>query len=349
MGLTIDVYCNDGSPMGLTPPDIYGKGVGGAELSLMSWAEIMARRGHSVRVYNNPIAAGDYDGVKYLPNTALEPGDKKRDVFILWRSPNPVIRTVKATLKIHWSTDQYTIGDFSTDVFPFVDKVVCISPFHVNYHKQRYGIENGKIGYFDLGVRLEDYDEPVERVPGRCIFCSVPDRGLGLLHKVWPRIKERAPEASLVITSDYRLWGVSNPGNHQYRTQWLHEPDVIFLGKIERKKLVKEQLAAACQAYPSIYEELFCISAAECQVSGAMPVTPPIGALASTNRWGTVVSGNPMSGDWQDQFVRAVVNSIEQNDRVRAINQEKARQRFDWNVICKQWENLIEKGSFDEN
>lgn len=346
MGLSIDVFCNDGSPMGLIPPDIYGKGVGGAELALMSWAEIMARRGHRIRVYNNPVSPGLYDNVEYLHNGTFD-AREKRDVFILWRSPNPVVRTVNAGIKIHWSTDQYTIGDFRTDIFPFVDKVVCISPFHVNYHRQRYQVANGKIGYFDLGVKLDDYTEPVERIPGRCIFCSVPDRGLEVLHLLWPRIKEQVPEASLVITSDYRLWGTTNPGNQQHRMQWLHEKDVIFLGKIERAQLVKEQQAAVCQPYPCTYEELFCISSAECQVAGATPVTSTTGALISTNQYGTQIPGRISDADWQDQFVSTVVQTISTEDDARAAKQELAIKRFDWDVICNHWERLIETGEFE--
>ena len=205
---------------------------------------------------------------------------------------------------------------------------------------------NGKIGYFDLGVKLDDYTEDIERIPGRCIFCSIPDRGLETLFLLWPRIKKCVPDASLVITSDYRLWGVDNPGNHQHRMQWLNQPDVIFLGKIERRELVREQLSAVCQPYPCTYEELFCISAAECQVSGAEPVTPPIGALSSTNKWGTVITGNPMDSEWQDHFVRATVNTIEQDKKIRKVHQRKAKKRFDWHKICEQWEQLIETGEF---
>jgi len=346
MGLSIDVFCNDGSPMGLIPPDIYGKGVGGAELALMSWAEVMARRGHQVRVYNNPVAAGVYDDVEYLPNGTFEPR-AKRDVFILWRSPNPVVRTVNADVKIHWSTDQYTIGNFQTDIFPFVDRVVCISPYHVDYHRNRYGVENGKIGHFDLGVRVDDYDNAPERIPGRCIFCSVPDRGLDVLHLLWPRIKERVPDASLVITSDYRLWGTNNPGNHRHRMAWLHSPDVAFLGKIEREQLVKEQAAAVCQPYPCTYEELFCISAAECEVAGALPVTSTTGALSTTNEFGTQIPGHLTDSQWRDQFIRSVVDTIGIDENIRAIKQKKASKRFDWHTICDKWEQLIETGEFE--
>lgn len=350
MGLTVDIYANDGSPLGVIPEMIWTRGVGGAELALMTWAEVMAKRGHQVRIYNNPPRSGDHNGVTYLPQGAFSHAGK-RDVFIAFRSPNPFVRTAKADVKIHWSCDQYTVGNFRNDILPFVDHVVCISPFHKSYYEQHYG-GHGKVDYFDLGVRLEDYDLEIEKVPGRCIFCSVPDRGLQVLRQVWPRIRAQVPEATLVITSDYRLWGVG-PNNHQHRMSWLQEQGVEFLGAIPRRQLIEEQLKAVCQPYPAVYEELFCISAAECQVAGATPVTTTIGALETTNEFGLPILGDdPTNSDWQANFVETVTSLLEGVIEVRSIDefystmQANARRRFDWNVICGQWERLIETGEF---
>lgn len=348
MGLTIDLYANDGSPLGVTPPDIYGRGVGGAELSMMTWAETMAARGHRVRVYNSPSSGpGMHGGVEYLAQATFEPRSY-RDVFIVYRSPNPHIRVVNAGVKLHWSTDQYTIGDFAQDIFPWVDRVVCISPFHVNYHLGRYGVGSRKVGYFDLGVRLEDYADDVEKVPGQCIFCSVPDRGLNILRVVWPQIKERVPHASLVITSDYTLWGAP-PLNHQYRLAFIDQPDVTFAGKIPRTDLAREQQAAEVMSYPCTYEELFCISAAECQAAGAVPVTSDFGSLPTTNEWGNVLGGHPMDGAWQRAFVDQVVGLLSGGglEEQSKLASDGARKRFDWNLICEKWEHLIENGEFN--
>jgi glycosyltransferase involved in cell wall biosynthesis len=345
MGLSIDVYCNDGSPLGVIPEDIEGRGVGGAELAMLTWAETMAGRGHRVRIYNDPRVAGIQRGVEFLPQRTFAPGDA-RDVFIVYRSPNPFVRIAKAAIRVHWSLDQHTIGNYARDIFPWVDRVVCISPFHMDYHRRTYGIADGKIGYLDLGVRLADYDQDIERIAGRCIFCSVPDRGLDILRVLWPMIKEKAPHASLVITSDYRLWGAPAPLNHQYRLAWLHLPDVAFLGKVERSRLVQEQLAAEVMSYPCTYEELFCISAAECQVAGAIPVTSDYGALPTTNAWGTALPGNVLDGGWQRGFVEAVAAAMDMQPIERARAQTAARQRFDWNRIAGQWEHLFETGEF---
>jgi glycosyltransferase involved in cell wall biosynthesis len=319
--------------------------VGGAELALVSWAETMAGRGHRVRVYNDPKAVGVHGGAEWLPRRAFVDRET-RDVFVVFRSPNSHVRKALARVKLHWSTDQYTVGNYARDIFPFVDKVVCISPYHVAYHKNRYGVEDGKIGYIDLGVRLADYAEPVERVPGRCVFCSIADRGLELLYSIWPKIKHLRPDVSLVITGDYRLWGSSSPGNHHHRMAWLHIPDVVFLGKIPRAEMVKEQLAAQVQPYSCTYEELFCISAAECQVAGAVPVTPPAAALETTNSFGAVLPGNMLDAGWQRQFAQLVVRMMELPDEERVAVQKKARARFDWDKICQDWERLVETGQF---
>lgn len=344
MSLSVDLYANDGSPIGLIPADIHGRGVGGAELAMMTWADTMAKRGHKVRVYNNPREQGNHGGVEYL-NQASFDFRESRDVFIAYRSPNRFTRIAHAAVKLFWSTDQYTSGNFATDIFPYVDRSVCISPFHVDYHIKHYRANPETIGYFDLGVRVEEYNQDVEKVKGRCIFCSVPDRGLEVLRLMWPKIKERVPGASLIITSDYTLWGASQPLNHEHRLKWLGLPDVEFVGNIPRERLVIEQLKAECQPYPCNYAELHCISAAECQVAGAYPVTSDLGALPTTNQWGSVIGGNMLDADWQNKFIEAVVLSLAfQPTRMKM--REAAAKRFDWNVICGQWEHLIETGEF---
>jgi glycosyltransferase involved in cell wall biosynthesis len=369
--LKIDIYCRDGSPLKITPPMIYGRGVGGAELSMMTWAETMAKRGHQIRVYNNPDTAGDYDGVSYLPQSDFEPG-YRRDVLIVYRSPTPDVRNVKASVKIHWSTDQFTMGDYARDIVPFVDKIICISPYHMaDYqgrlitalssgvwptHQNRTPNEGAverntvnapldKITYIDLGVRLQDYPLEMEKVLNRFIFCSVPERGLTVIKQIWPRIKEALPDATLVITSDHRLWGSHSPNNHKYRLDLLSCDGIVFLGAIERHELARHQAQAQIHLFPCLYPELFCISAAECQTVGAVPITSDAGALATTNEFGFIVPGNPEDPTWQKIYVDLVVTAALDQDVL--IDKAKegiklARERFDWDRICDEWEQVIE-------
>lgn len=339
--MRIDVYCQDGSPLNITPDHIYNQGVGGAELSLMSWAETMAERGHDIRIYNNPHPPNVYNGVRYLPQGDLFPSDH-RDVFIAYRSPNPHLKRVKADVKLHWSTDQHTIGNYAADIVPFVDRIVCISPFHCDYYRAKYGGDD-KIGYIDLGVRLQDYQAEVEKVPNRFIYCSVPDRGLNIVRLIWPEIQKEIPDASLVITADYRLWGSHVPGDHQHRLNMLSAKNVTYHGKMPRRDMVYEQQRAQIHLFPCIYDELFCVSAAECQVAGAYPVTSDFGALRTTNEFGTIVPGHPIEGGWQREFTQQAVEAAANGPLPMG---DGPTARFNWHRICGEWETLIETGEF---
>lgn len=349
MALKIDLLCNDGSPLGVVPGNVYGRGVGGAELAMLTWVTTMASRGHGVRVFNNPKPKpGVYDGVEFLPKEAFIPTEN-RDAFVTYRSPNTHTETGAGTIKIHWSMDQFTVGDYAVDIVPHVDAIVCISPYHVTDYLSRYHPPAEKIGYLDLGVKLPDYDgAEIRKIQGRCVFCSMPDRGLRNLHMLWSKILEREPEASLVITGDYTLWGASNPGNQQHRLQWLHTPNVKFLGNIPREQLVMTQLQAQVHTYPCIYKELFCIAAAECQVAGAVPITTNTGALATTNEFGFLLPGNVLASRWQQLFVEAVVAAMKMTEPERLVMQQQARDRFDWETICNQWEVLVQTGEFPQ-
>jgi len=345
--MKIDLIANDGSPLGVTPPDIYGKGVGGAEYALLSLMEALATRGHEVTVYNDPDTEGEYDNVEYRPRRLFRPRHP-RDVLIVFRSPNPLLIDATAELrKVWWSTDQYTIGSFKV-LSTMVDYCVTISPFHTQYLLERYQMDPKLVGHIDLGVRLQDYVADAPKVKNRMIFCSVPDRGLSILHAAWPLIARDVPDASLTITSDYTLWGV-NENNAQHRLNWAGLPGVEFLGNVPREELVKYQMEAELLPYPCSYEELFCVSVAECQVAGAFPVTSTLGALPTTNEFGIQVSGdlqNPRA--LQENFVDRIVGLLTHDrdyleDRIAAMK-VSAKLRFDWDTIAQKWEGVFTEG-----
>lgn len=349
--MRIELLCNDGSPMGVIPPVIYGRGVGGAELAMMSLMQTLAERGHDVTVFNNPSTAGDYDGVHYRPVDEFASRTPK-DALIIFRSPNHRVRfeDLAGVRLLWWSTDQYTVGDYA-DLASKVQFCVTISPHHTKYHREHYGVPREKIGHIDLGVRLADYPTGVEKVKNRLVFCSIPDRGLPVLHAAWPLIKKVVPDASLVITSDYRLWGTATPNNQNHRLMWAGQPDVEFLGRVGRAELVRRQQEAEIHAYPCLYDELFCLSVAECQVAGALPITSNAGALPSTNEFGIIIPGEPTRPAWVSQFVERITVLLTSErtyleDRQRAAIQG-GRARFDWNVIAEQWERLLEHGRLD--
>ena len=338
--MKIDILVSDGSPVGITSKTLWGDaqriGLGGSEYALVTMCEQWVKEGHQVTLYNSPWEMGVSP---YEQRAILDFSHKEdRDILIVFRSPNEKA-VVSKGLKVWWSCDQYTRGDFAKFA-PTMDKIVCISPFHANYFKETYGIENTTV--IDLPVRIDDLkDKEVEKVPNRVIFTSVPDRGLENLWRLWKIIKRDVKDASLVITSDYRLWGV-DARNDQHRVRWMAHEDVIFRGAISREQLIYEQLKAQVLAYPCSYDELFCIAVAEAQCAGVYPITSTMGALGTTNM-GTLVGGNPNDPRQDRLFADKIIEAL--NDESLTMKQyqvfTKASKRFNPRRIMKQWEQLI--------
>lgn len=345
ISLKIDVLCNDGSPLEVTYKTIWGDevqvGVGGAELALLTLCEMWTNAGHNVVLYNNPREA-NASVFEQRKIESFNPSDN-RDILIIFRSPN--IRAVPAKGEKIWlSCDQYTQGNFK-DFAPQADKIICISKYHQQYFHDFYKISNTDI--IDLPIRVSDYDGlNIEKIPNRLLFTSIAERGLMNLLNIWDTMKSIIPSLSLVITSDYRLWGRYNGAmNEQHRVKWMNKNGVTFLGAIPRKQLIEEELKADILAYPSIYPELFCISCAEAQYAGVYPVTSGIGALSTTNM-GTIVQGNANEAGFLEKFSHTIIDLLSDRCKLIKLQQEtknKALERFHPNIILEKWNKLFEE------
>ncbi|MBK9272872.1 MAG: glycosyltransferase [Saprospiraceae bacterium] len=329
-----------------TDKDYEGKGVGGAEASLILLSRELAKLGHVVDIYNDTKVEGKFNGVNYLNISNFSYHDYS-DVFILYRNSMPGLRLVNAHTKIFWTCDQYTTSDWNEEIIPFVDLTITISTYHRNYLLGRYDFNPRKIISLDLGINASDYNNLPQKKANKLIYCSVPRRGLDRLAKFYPNIREKVPDAELVITSDYRLWG-SDRGNMEFQTAFANMPGVRFLGKIPRKELIKEQLESVIMAYPCTYDENFCISAMECMASGAVPVTSKMGALPTTVAdSGIMIDGDPNSDSFGEKFANKIISLLrDEQERIRLQNKgrKRALEKYSWEYLAKnQWVKAMKK------
>lgn len=338
--MKIDVLCRDGSPLGVVEADINGEvpgklGVGGAELALLTMCAAWKFNSHDVTLYNNPRVVGQ-SSFKQRHVAQFDP-QEDRDVLIIFRSPNPAAVAAKG-LKVWWSCDPSTIDDYSA-FSRQVDKVVTISPYHSRYFSDNYSIE--KTTFIDLPVRTWEYKKDIEKKPKQCMFTSIPDRGVMQLHAAWHSIVQQVPDASLVITSDWRLWSewAQEDQIRPYRLSFARLPNVTYLGAVRRPQLVEIQMQSEILTYPCIYEEMFCIAVAEAQVAGALPITSEYGALGTTNM-GIVLHGNPRDSDWTERFVKVVVEQLRNPEKLKEEQsrlREIAMKRFSIETILNKW------------
>lgn len=334
--MKIDFYSRENCPF--DPNILWGRGLGGSEMALVFLAEALAKKGHDVTVWNDRHADEQFSGVNYRSLKWVDYNAISTDLFVIFRVsiPSPPLRAKRT---VFLSTDQATDQGWNR-MLPWLERFICISDFHANYIAHHWSVHPDNVYVCELGVNQEDYVGNLMKVEGRCIFCSVPHRGLDWLLRLWPKIADAVPQASLVITCDYRLWGRSNdPGNREFVAQAAGMPGVTLLGAVPRSQLVEWQKSAVLMPYPCTYDENFCISAMECIAAGAVPVTTPVGALPTTvGHSGVVletrVEANPSA--FQQEVISLLLNPARRNvmaveGRKRALTQytyEEVANRF---------------------
>lgn len=317
-------------------------GVGGAEQALLTVCEGFHDRGYDVTLYNDPLERGA-SPFKQRSLGEFDPAED-RDYLVVFRSPNERIVGAKGKI-IWWSCDQSTIGDFRA-FSKRVEKIVVISPHHAAYFKNLYGIGNTVV--IDIPVRVKDYEnKSISKIPKRCIYTSIPDRGVMELRAAWPLIHREVPEASLVLTSDWRLWDrrIDASVVREFQLAYAGLPNTSYVGAVKRSELIRYQLEADLLLYPCTYDELFCISVAEAQVAGAIPVTSQSGAIITTNSFGHQIKGDPHSPGFVEKFVHKAVETLRDPGLLeKQIDmQKKAVKRFSLERILDEWEERVLK------
>ena len=320
-----------------------GRGVGGSEATLICLTRELAKKGYLVEVYNGTKREGKYNNV-YWYNISHLDTDIYTDIFILYRDYHASVKNMYCGTKVFFSHDQWTSNNWETDIFPYIDIMFCVSEYHKKYITEHYSIKATKIAIMSNGLNGYDYENIPEKIPGKMIFCSVPKRGLDYILKWFPEIKREVPHATLWITSDYTLWGGTDPDNAVQRqtASEMQAYGVHYLGKLPRKEMVKHQLESEVMPYTCDYPENFCISALECMAAGAIPVTSDIGALKSTvGDGGIVIDCLPSHENYKKQFIDSVVKLLTDKslaDKYRQAGIKKAW-KLDWRTLVNDYEN----------
>ena len=340
--MKIHVLTSDGSPLGVTMNTVMGNdpaqlGVGGAELGILTLCDLWRKLGHEVVLYNNPRLPTGSD-FEQLAISSFNPGED-RDILIVFRTPYPKISLCKGK-KIWLSTDQYTSRPFH-GYNALVDNVVCISDFHAKYFLDTYGIKDTNI--IPLPLRVSDFS-PIrtKKVPNRFIFTSVPDRGLANLWRLWGKILQEIPDASLVITSDYRLWGASSSLDSQHRIKWTFHDNVIYHGALHRMGMIDELLKAQVMLYPCNYDELQCLAVGEAQLAWVYPITTFKGALATTN-FGLKIAVDANDPRNDRLFIDATLETLNSGNlyHLQEDVRKKVLESSSPETVLRSWEKLF--------
>lgn len=327
--------------------DLEGAGLGGAETALVHLGRAFARAGQEVTIFNRTSRPGTYRGVWYRHCGEL--GQEGYDVFVSM-SYVPGLAAVASPVKVHLSMEDSESWVRSyRDVLPQVQALFTLSPHHTRMVRERFGVDPSKVYTTRLGVDPDEYADTLPKVPGKLIYCSVPDCGLGMVAPVYRRVRARIPWASLVITGDFTLWGRQDPGTAPYRPLFERLPGVRFLGKVPRAELIRHQKTSDLHLYPCLCNELFCLASIECQAAGTPTVGLAMASLPTTveqGRTGLLVNLSPHDPRVVDRLAGEVASLLQDRERLARLALQargRALRGFSYDRIAAEWLEVFQR------
>lgn len=329
------------------------RGVGGSEGDIINLAKIFAKY-YNVLVFCNCPRPGVYDGVKYMHVRDTE-YLKEVDTDLLIVSRNTQLlanvdfkekfNVDKVCLWTHDLPDSY-VFDKLPKAIPNIDRIFALTEWHKDAIKERFkDVPSDMWFYARNGVETDLFKQEVERDPYRLIYSSTPFRGLDVLLKVFPKIKEKVPKANLHIFSSMKVYGSDGEEKDKdYKKLYdlAKELDgVHYHGSVKRKRLAKEMKKASLLAYPNKYKETCCITAMEAMTAGTPIVTTKLAALPEIipDDCGILIDGDSNSEDYQKKFIDSVVELLNNKEKWNKMHKECLKQDFSWLDISKEWIN----------
>lgn len=345
------------------------RGLTGSEVGLARIAEELAGLGHDVTIYTQALDKQWWQ-IAIRPLEDL-PGPKV-DATISFNDPRPLENASGLRVCPMWlnSTEFAGPGKF----WEWTDLWLSPSKGHRDFFLSKphqvwrpgtadviahYEAEPEKWEVAELGCDPERYGL-VEKVPGRVVYCSSPDRGLHLLLEQWPRIKRAVPHATLKVFYRLKPWldqwfespYIASTQPLRARAAYIEEAlrrmqhpswGIHIVDSVSRRDIELEQSQAECLAYPcdpvNDFTEGFSCSTLEGCIAQACPVVSDADALGDLYRDACSVVPR---GDWRafgDQVIR-VLTDAESRRELNKSAYSFAKERT-WKATALRIEKLI--------
>lgn len=343
------------------------RGLTGSELSCFSLAREFARRGHDVSIFCDTVSDGMmWDGVKiHSVNSIGAVVTPDWDAAYSWNEPD-------ALRPVHWTVIRLCnlqINSFN-HCAPGYDDFVDVWTSPSDSHRRRIGSQAPHPHKWEVipnGCDPDAYSQAVEKIPGRVIWASSPDRGLHWLLKIWPDIKREIPMASLRVFYHVDRWidhfvNVNTSADPSYpefarraffmkeamrRIRARDDLDVQFVDSISRREICLKMSESSVLAFPCdtvLYTEGFSVTTVEACASRCLPVITTQDALGEIYG-GSVPMVEAPVGDHLDEYKQLVIRALtdfEFRNAYLGKAQELAKQHS-WENISRTIENLIRK------
>lgn len=303
-------------------------GIGGSEQCAAKLAITAAANGCNVYMYGTHERKEQY-GVELVPWDQFIPEEEYFDLFVASRNVNCIDTRLRAKNILVWVHDIWLLSGKQISPYQLnrVNKFVCLSPWHVDFFSDYHGIPKDKITIIPNGVNTELFKDPNvdEKVFGKLIYSSSPDRGLDNLLYLMPFVKDKVPDLHLDIYYGFHNYDSAvrkrnNPAeiDKLEKLKELIDKNKEFAhmhGRISQAELAKKWHQTYLWWYATGFSETFCLTAKEAQLSATPILCSSEAALQTTvGEHGIQVGGWAYSYDSRVKFVDEAVKLLQNKD-----------------------------------
>jgi glycosyltransferase involved in cell wall biosynthesis len=336
-------------------------GIGGSETQVILLAREFSDLGYKVKVFNkckenHMDTGGDYD-VEYIPFQDFAEYSKKirYDFFIASRYLDCFDIPFSSGKNYAMIHDVFLImgGRDQKDVkLDKIDKYFCLSNAHKQFVHDYHSIPLDRILMTSNGLDFTRFEnKEIKRDPYKMIYSSSPDRGLEVLLDLMPRLN---PKAHLHI-----YYGFENFRDQEYVSRMMEKIDnldnVYYHGRIGQDELAIKFMESNIWAYPTFFEETFCITALEAMAGGAIPVTSNFWGLSDTVKGGGILlpmkdRNTVLTPEYQEEWVKECNRLMEDKEYCeewRRKGKERVS-RFTWKAVAGQWDKYFKTNEWVE-
>jgi glycosyltransferase involved in cell wall biosynthesis/2-polyprenyl-3-methyl-5-hydroxy-6-metoxy-1,4-benzoquinol methylase len=346
-----------------------GKSLGGSESAGYYLARELARRGHEVTVFGalSPGEEGRWDDVRYRsagPASAAWPHgeafgrhaeSRPHDVLIAQRVPDVFYRRYHSKLNLWWTHDlplKRFLPALAGQLWN-LDGILAVSHWHARLVAEVYPVRPEEVHTVPNGI---DPDLFAARVPAEAkragkvlVYSSRPERGLEHLVKpggIMERLHQADPEIVLRVCAYDNTMPQAAPFYEALWERCRTLPNVELVGALSKRDLAALMGSAWLHVYPTLFEEVSCITAMEAQAAGTPFITTPTAALPETlAEAGAVWVRNTAAGAVDvEGFVRRILSLRDHPERWRALHQAalRAAEGYGWGRSADSLEAVIE-------